>query len=1491
MAIDAARAKSLFLAASEVAEPAERAALLECECGGNSELRARVEALLRANEGAPLPAAGGAVVEPSNGPAETKCYGDRTARVGVVLAGRYKLVEEIGAGGMGSVFMAQQTEPVKRAVAVKIIKAGMDSRAVLARFEAERQALAMMDHPNIAKVLDAGTTDGGRSFFAMELVKGTPITRYCDEHKLTPRQRLELFVPVCQAIQHAHQKGIIHRDIKPSNVLVALYDDQPVPKVIDFGVAKAAGQSLTDKTLMTGFGAVIGTPEYMSPEQASLNNLDIDTRSDVYSLGVLLYELLTGTTPVDKKSLGQTAALEILRIVREVEARRPSAKLSTIDTLPSVAASRGTEPAKLSKLLKGELDWVVMKALEKDRRRRYETANGLARDIQRYLADEVVEARPPSVSYRVSKFVRRHKGQVMAASLVLLALVGGIVGTTLGLFEARRQEDKARQSQGETASALAIVESEKKEVEGSLFKAETAERLARAAEEAGRKLLYTTDMQLAPFVWRDDRSTAEQLRVLLEKHIPDSNAATKKPDLRGFEWYYYQNLLEHDSAVFSGHAAPVVDGALTPDGQLVTLDELGQVRRWDLDTQSEIAANRRDLSGGRSAQVRVLSPSGRLAALAEGNKVHVFDTATGQEKFQIESANNRRLIFSRDNDWLVIVDDKIRWLSAAGEVIAALSPEFNGVGSLALSADGLTLAAVGHGSLGDQFSIFRLDATKRNVIPPAKDAFSAITRLRAAALSPDGRRIAVSTVLNGQLYIYDTATGRQITQHLSAHASPVTALAFAGDGVKLATADRQGTIKIWADALKLNSKSTAILTLKGHYGAITTAAFSSDGKRLITTSADKTARVWDLDNAGAAIRPLEKSAFSRMERFSRDGLLIAVAAGNNVRLWDGATGRLVRELPAGDRKGSIHSVAFSPTDNRLLAVGYGGRQPDESYVALWDIDAGTELARLPGAADLPELDANARAVGALAFSPDGKYLVAGFGSKTNYPGNRYASPLNVWEIGTRRLIRRLGGHTGYCVSLDFSRDGKLLASGGRDGRAILWSTATWQATQTLLNPDKNSSGGRGVIEDVAFSPDGKTLAMASREEGGKVFLWDVATSKLFETLIGHSSAVNAVVFSPDGRTLASGSSDQTVRLWNVETRRELMQLDSGGVELGEVSTLAFSPDGRRLLAGGRGPAALWSATPVVWNNPNRATEELRRLPQTNTDFRSRIRAGGIADSYAAAHDWERAIAAYHKLLADEPADIALLTKLITTYESAGRAREAVPYLAKLSAANPNATELWVELAARQAWFGQDQELAATRQRILALAKDTGDMLTAERAAKVCSILPSTDKAEQEAGLALARKAVELGKGGAWNLLALGIAEYRSGHDAAATAALLAAAKAGATNHFVTGTAEFYRAMSVYRAGKPDEARKIAIEAVANMKPLPNPSLDNPYHRDDLVLWLAYREAKTIIKFDEAPPPEAKGQAELKPGSKTESTAGRWRAVVSTSERVNRRNGK
>jgi serine/threonine protein kinase/tetratricopeptide (TPR) repeat protein len=441
MAETADRVESLFAAAVAL-RPEERGAYLERECSGESALRDRILALLRAHD-----LAGHVIDRPVNGDADqTAGYARTSEQPGTIIAGRYKLLEEIGQGGMGTVWAAEQTVPVRRKVALKLIKAGMDSRAVLARFEAERQALALMDHPNIAKVLDGGLTDSGRPYFVMEYVKGVPITEYCDATRLCVDERLNLFILVCSALQHAHQKGIIHRDLKPSNILVAPCDDKPVPKVIDFGLAKAMHQALTEKTLYTAHETVLGTPLYMSPEQAQLNNLDVDTRADIYSLGVLLYELLTGTTPLERQRFKEAAWDEIWRIIREEEPPPPSLRLSSTDTLPSLATFRHTEPTKLKKLVRGELDWIVMKSLEKDRTRRYETANGLARDIQRYLDDEVVEARPPSTGYRLRKFVRRHKGQVIAAGLVLLALLAGIAGTTWGLVREARAKTRLAQS-------------------------------------------------------------------------------------------------------------------------------------------------------------------------------------------------------------------------------------------------------------------------------------------------------------------------------------------------------------------------------------------------------------------------------------------------------------------------------------------------------------------------------------------------------------------------------------------------------------------------------------------------------------------------------------------------------------------------------------------------------------------------------------------------------------------------------------------------------------------------------------------------------------------------------------------------------------------------------------------------------------------------------------------------------------------------------------
>ncbi len=458
-----------------IAAPAqERQALLDQECGGDAGLKRRIKAMVAAAEdddflGTPTSDALSPIADEGISSRNAATLAAAPHETVGQQIGRYKLLQLVGEGAFGAVYMAEQREPVKRRVALKIIKLGMDTKQVIARFEAERQALAMMDHPNIAKVLDAGATETGRPYFVMELVKGVPITEYCDTENLTTKQRLDLFINVCNAVQHAHQKGIIHRDLKPSNVMVTLHDGKPVPKVIDFGIAKATNRELTDKTLFTEYRQFIGTPEYMSPEQAEMSGLDIDTRSDIYSLGVLLYALLTGTTPLDGKRLHSAALNEIQRIIREEEPSRPSTRLSEIShasepspsgtpglgqgegssdsqqsSIQYIAKHRSTDPASLCKQLRGDLDWIIMKALEKDRQRRYETANGFAADIQRHLDHEPVLAGPPRATYKLSKFVRRNRGGVLAAGVVLGVLILGVVGTSWGWIEAIDAHDLER---------------------------------------------------------------------------------------------------------------------------------------------------------------------------------------------------------------------------------------------------------------------------------------------------------------------------------------------------------------------------------------------------------------------------------------------------------------------------------------------------------------------------------------------------------------------------------------------------------------------------------------------------------------------------------------------------------------------------------------------------------------------------------------------------------------------------------------------------------------------------------------------------------------------------------------------------------------------------------------------------------------------------------------------------------------------------------------
>ncbi|QJW93766.1 WD40 repeat domain-containing serine/threonine protein kinase [Frigoriglobus tundricola] len=819
MPVDPARAKSLFLAAADL-PAADRGPFLGRECGADADLRDRVEALLRADEEPPVPsdvttspfdpgpAPDGGTVR-SDGPPAHFHYVPPIGP-GAVIADRYTLLKVIGEGGMGSVFLASQTEPVKRQLALKLIKTGMDSKAVLARFDAERQALALMDHPNIARIYDGGLTPTGQPFFVMELVTGVPLTDYCDTHRLMVDARLRLFVAVCQAVQHAHQKGIIHRDLKPGNVLVTEVDGRPTPKVIDFGVAKATGQQLTDLSL-SETGAIVGTPAYMSPEQADPTSMDIDTRTDVYALGVMLYELLAGSPPLDAAQFRRGALLEMLRMVREVEPPRPSTRLSTADALPNIAAARSIDPARLAKLLRGELDWVVMKALEKDRTRRYESATAFARDIERYLADEVVEARPPSRGYRLKKFVTRNKVQVLAGSLVLLTLVAGVVASTYFAVQAREEASAARAAEIKAeaeAKAARKAEGEARTAEGDARSAETkAEAEAKAARKA------EADAKWQARLANDARHAIQidlALRAREEKDYERVAALLQevRPEYQGvWETRYVRTLWRRETpllATLKGHTSFVRSASFGPDGtRVVTASEDGTARVWDAATGREQAVLKGHTSFVRSAS---FSPDGtRVVTASEDGTARVWDAATGREQAVLKGRTStvESASFSPDGTRVVTasLDKTARvWDAATGREQAVLK---------------------GHTDL-----------------------------VVSASFSPDGTRV-VTASLDGTARVWDAATGREQAV-LKGHTNVVYSAAFSPDGTRVVTASGDGTARVW-DAATGQEKAV----LKGHTGGVWSVAFSPDGTRVVTASQDKTARVWDAE-PGLEMRPAER---------------------------------------------------------------------------------------------------------------------------------------------------------------------------------------------------------------------------------------------------------------------------------------------------------------------------------------------------------------------------------------------------------------------------------------------------------------------------------------------------------------------------------------------------------------------------------------------------------------------------------------------------------
>jgi serine/threonine protein kinase/WD40 repeat protein len=977
------RVQAVFLAAVEIENTSDRRALLDRECAGDPELRDRIEALLRAHEqpqsllDSPTPAADDSPTGPFDPVAGSRPPGEVA---GAVIANRYKLVEPIGEGGMGSVWVAEQTAPIRRLVALKLVKPGMDSTSVLTRFEAERQALALMDHPHIAKILDAGTTESGRPFFVMELVKGLPLTEYCDARRLPISNRLELFQQICAAVQHAHQKGIIHRDLKPTNILVTEHDGRPNPKVIDFGLAKAlhSPHLLTERTLFTAFGAVVGTPLYMAPEQVATNALDVDTRADIYALGVILYELLTGTTPLEKRRVKAAAWDEFMRLIRDEEPPKPSTRLSSADALPSIAALRHTEPAKLGKLIRGDLDWIVMKSLEKDRNRRYETADALALDVARYLQDEPVLAGPPSAAYWLRKFVKRNRTRVISAMVFVVVLIVGAVGSTLFAIQASRNEAEAVKARGDAVTQAGLATQNAAE--------------AKAEAERVRGMLHAANMGRAQDALRGGRIA--RTRQLLEEMRPEFG----KTDLRGFEWHYLWNLLHAGRDVANIHSAgggtlnwntdcPALssDGRWAASARMAPLDYKQPadgkppplmrgtfnywIRVWDTATGQIVFA--RDAShpnkGGQGIGHDVaICPSAGLAAWGLDRSITVYDVAANTER-KVITLDHPLGFRQRHEDGpvapvllfdptgaqiaaLTLVETKA---PGSGRTMRTFQLEVREVASgrrllevpptdswvpraVGFSADGTQLA-VRYGRNGpftpgkanpqlmqSRIAVWNIGDDKPRFELPASD-----DQLVTYPFTADGRWLAL--IRGRAVALYDAATG-QPGRVYDRSEQPVRTFAFARDGLALAVGDATGTITIFAD------RGDVLDVLYGHETEVSSLALRPDG-RLVSYARDGLVKEWAPGRSRTAISAGPPTFFSGwdMNRHAltvRHNSWVRHPGGKLVEpeyaVWDTATGMAVLRRPLAlpginSMEASPSATSLSPDGRRVVVSLAAGR--------------------------------------------------------------------------------------------------------------------------------------------------------------------------------------------------------------------------------------------------------------------------------------------------------------------------------------------------------------------------------------------------------------------------------------------------------------------------------------------------------------------------------------------------------------------------------------
>jgi WD40 repeat protein/serine/threonine protein kinase len=1112
------------------------------------------------------------------------------------MLGRYRLIEPLGQGGFGTVWRAEQSEPIRREVALKVIRAGMDSHEIIARFEAERQALALMDHPNIAAVLDAGTTDSGRPYFAMELVKGVPITEYCDAHHLTIRQRLELFIPVCRAVQHAHQKAILHRDLKPSNILVMEVDGHAVPKVIDFGIAKALGTSpeaaLQVSLLQTQAGVVIGTPQYMSPEQAGATQ-DLDTRSDIYTLGVILFELLTGDTPLSRESLSKAALDAVLRLVREAEPKRPSSRLlPATDAVRQTSTERGTEPAKLTRALRGDLDWITLKALEKERERRYGSAAAFAEDLQRHLNDEPVEAGPPSARYRFRKLVQRNRLAFAAAALIAVSLIGGVAVSTWQAVRATHAEATADEEKNKALAA-------QMETEGKNA------ALKKQVEEAAR-----TDRLIAQDLFSSGRGPEAMTHLArAQEYTPETPFAAEKALVALNDWRFPLPV-----AVLSGHHGPVRNATFSPDGSRIMTDEDGAVRIWDsvtgkllttietgrqwlcaslfspdgqkiitaaLDARTRMKSIRNSNpaelvnaydqmvqlwdsntgkllanlidhereQAGMAAWVAIasglaghesdvagmqFSPDGqRIVTATKYGKARIWDAGTGRLLLTLRASGIFNARFSSDGERIVTAyGDQCIWDSKSGDLLTKLDGGTN-VYNTSAQFDGYGTHIVTT-AVDTSARVWDSGSGKLLFTLQTPGLRGIGHELWSAQFSPDGGRI-MTLADDKTAWVWDARTGTLITP-LQGHGDQLTGAEFSPNSRQIVTSSKDLTARLW------DSKSGKLLsTLQGHTGTVTSAHFSPDGQRIVTTSDDRTARVWETSSVTPHV-VLQNAGMVGKAEFSPDGRCLVTVSHTAAHVWDSASGRLLTTLLG--HAEPIMSACFSPDNQRIVTAS------EDHTACVWECATNSLETAVPGVEKddflgaaqhtrlLLTLQGHAKTIWSARFSPDSQRIVTASEDAT----------ARVWDGVSGKLLATLQGGGAAVRDAQFSADGQCIVTVSQNAAATqVWDAGTGKALATLTG------------HAAKFSPDGRRIVTVSQNTA---HVWESASGRLLNTLESHAGAVTSALFSADARRIVTTADDQTARVWDSASARLLTTLQ--GREY-KISSARFSPDGLRIV--------------------------------------------------------------------------------------------------------------------------------------------------------------------------------------------------------------------------------------------------------------------------------------------------------------------------------------